>query len=77
MAGAMASTLCAVSKKVSAQEKKCIKAKAKPPEKSDLLWITKSTHRRIKNSHMHTLQYKTKTQSWSSSQINLQFLKLK
>lgn len=62
MAGAMASTLCAASKKVSAQKKKkCIKAKPKPPEKSDLLWITKSTHRRIKNSHMHTFQYKTKT----------------
>lgn len=61
MAGAIASILCAVSKKVSAQKKKkkCIKAKPKPPEKSDLLWITKSTHRRIKSSHMHTLNQDT------------------
>lgn len=60
MAGAIASILCAVSKKVSAQKKKkCIKAKPKPPEKSDLLWITKSTHRRIKNPHMQTLNQDT------------------
>lgn len=49
MAGAMPSTLCAASKKVSAQGKrKWTEAKPKPPTKSDLLYITKSANERNK-----------------------------
>lgn len=72
----MSSTLCAASSTVSAQEKrKCHGAKPKPPTKSDLLQT--DANGRTKNSHVHTFASKTKTQSWSSIQVNLQFLKTK
>lgn len=62
----MSSTLCAASRTVSAQEKrKCNGAKPKPPTKSDLLQTDANG------------RTNTKTQSRSSIQVNLQFLKTK
>lgn len=51
--GAMSSTLCEASKKVSAQEKK---EYAKPPTRSDWLWVTKSAdgNQGLTHAHPHT-----------------------
>lgn len=78
MAGAMPSTLCAASKKVSAQGKrKWTEAKPKPQQKVIYSTLQNPLMKETKNSHTHTLEYKTKTQSRSSIQVNLQFLKPK
>lgn len=79
MAGAMASTLCAACKKsqCSGGGKKELKQNQSPQKKVIYSRLQNPLMEEPKNSHTHTLQYKTKTQSWSSNQVNLQFLKLK
>lgn len=63
-AGAMSSILCAASKSQCSKKKKTFWSKTKAPNKKVIYCrLQNPLMREPKNSHMHTLAYKTKTQS--------------